>query len=227
MDQTRFILLITLPIVFANRCAIKKSCCVADFTSPLCNNEVCSCDISCRLQGTCCQDYSEFCWRSPPEPCVYSEWEPWSACSTSQDCDIGFQTRQRSVLQTGNFRSHLRCNNSALTESQACGDLDCYRHRIKEIYEANQFARDHFDYWTALYQYQSGQCDHVVPHQTTVCIMCTDESRCGEPVIKKGQFIKLYSNSCSGTWKKRSETFYRKPCHFLLRSADIFAFEKN
>lgn len=216
--------LLFLPCMFAHLCADKKSCCSADFTSPLCSANNCSCEIGCTVHGTCCKDYTDFCLRSPPEPCIYNEWSAWSSCSTSKECDVGFKTRRRDILQTGNFNAHVPCEYSALEETTQCGDIQCYRYQMERISDVNQFARDNFRYSTTVFKYQNGNCDQYIPFETRICIMCTDESRCGDDAVKNGDTLEIYSPTCVGKWKKQSDALYRQKCYHLLRFADVFAF---
>lgn len=216
-----------LPCCFAHFCADKKSCCSADFFSPLCVGDNCSCEISCTAHGSCCNDFNEFCLRSSPEQCIYSNWNAWSSCSTTNDCDVGFKTRQREVLQTGNFNAQMPCEHSALKETMHCGNRRCYRYAMQQVSDVNQFARDNFKYSTTVFKYQNGNCHQFVPFETTICIMCTDESKCGDSVVKQGDTLEIFVPVCTGKWKKVSDAFYRRKCQYYLPFADVYAFDQK
>ena len=210
-------------------CAKKRSCCPADFVHDLCyshSSSTCYCDNACTLHGDCCDDYTKYCLQSRPEPCIYTEWEAWGACSASNTCDIGFKTRRRSVKQFGNFKSSIKCHKSELVETTKCGDLDCFKYNMSRIYDSSAYLENHYYYSAAMYQFKkgSGNCDIFQPEATYGCIMCPNDSKCGENVIKKGDEIDINIDNCKGKWAKRTKSYFRTQC--ISRSFDtkIYAF---
>ncbi len=109
----------------ATKCSRNSSCCSAMFNHELCHiadeKHPCHCDVACRLHGDCCDDYREFCLAGEPVPCKYDAWQEWGPCSTSEACDVGYQTRRRKIAATGNFRSKSPCQHSAMVETKRCG----------------------------------------------------------------------------------------------------------
>jgi hypothetical protein len=208
-------------------CAERKSCCPATFSHELCDvvngGQSCSCHITCRLHGTCCRDYREFCMAGNPVPCEYQPWQQWGSCSTSESCDIGFQTRRREIRQMGNFRSGQSCSYSRMREHRRCGDLACYSYSMATVHNLPQYARDHANFATAVYEFVervSGNCDNVSRH---IYIMCPDDGRCGNKVIGEDQLVDITSGSCVATWKKRTRSVFRRLCT-VLENIPCYAF---
>ena len=227
--KTIVLFAVLLPLCFAS-CAKKKSCCQAGFVHDLCATDSyprCYCDNACLLHGDCCGDYKKYCLQSQPEPCIYTEWGSWGPCSTSHDCDVGFTTRYRDVKQFGNFKTSRKCRQSDLVERKACGDMNCFRYNMSLVYDIAAYFEDinHYYYSTALYQYVkgSGNCKSFTPRYTFACIMCPDDSKCGDYVLKKKDEIDIDYEQCTGTWVKRTKSHFRTQC---MRRAleNVYAF---
>lgn len=226
---TLFLIVILVPCLTA-LCADRKSCCRGTFEHDLCKSDDgtdCRCDSQCMMGGDCCSDYREFCLNGPAVPCMYTPWETWSACSTRSYCDIGYRTRKRSILQTGNENSPHQCNYSDLTETIKCGDLFCHKFHINKIENMIEYKNKQFHFTNAVYQFtktRTGDCNEFEPMSTTVCILCSDEDRCGNKVIKQNDTIDISYNSCFGTWTKITESVYKRTCQYMLPYRRHFAF---
>ena len=212
-------------------CKDRKSCCSVNFQHDLCKyegSETCYCDDQCLMRGDCCSDFRDFCLDGQPEPCIYSLWESWSSCSTVADCDVGFRTRQRHVLQTGTQKSIVRCEQSELQETEKCGDLHCHNFFIDRISNMEEYKSEHFDYTTAVYQFvrnKMGNCNDFESNDLNVCILCTDESRCGNKMIKEDEELDIWYKQCHGTWRKVTRSFYKKTCYNILPFVKHYSFE--
>ncbi|XP_053378491.1 somatomedin-B and thrombospondin type-1 domain-containing protein-like [Mercenaria mercenaria] len=218
-----------LPYSLATLCAERKSCCRNDFPHELCvakDEQHCHCDVACQRYGDCCEDYKQFCVQSPPEPCIYKQWEAWGPCSNNGICDIGYQLRSREVLQMGNFKSKTTCNMTDLVESRQCGDPSCYNYRMTKVFNTAQFQRDHFHFSTAKYRYVRGNCNQF-GLGSYVCVMCPDNSRCGQNVLKTGENVTVHLRKCTGTFLKLTESAYRTQCSTTTPSVQIYAFEMD
>ena len=217
--KTNFIfsslVLLFIPFCQAQLCAEQKSCCSGTFEHDLCvkgDKHKCYCDSKCLLYGDCCKDYREFCLQGSPEPCIYSTWEPWSRCSSNAQCDVGHKTRKREILQTGNSKSNLPCKISDLSETRRCGDLTCHFYHMSRVPIVGEYRRKHFDFSAAFYQFEasdSGNCEEFKPHVTVACILCDNNEKCGEKVLKENDTLKIWHNTCLGVWRKATDSYYK------------------
>lgn len=221
--------IISLPSVTWTSCADRKSCCSSTFTNDMCRQDdektSCNCDVACRLRGDCCNDYQEFCLAGAPVDCRYKPWEQWTPCSTAKACDVGFQTRRRGVIYTGNFRSENGCAYSSMSETRRCGDLSCYTYTMNRVHDVSQYVRDHFRFTSAIYAYvghTSDNCD--IPKSTYICVMCSDDSKCGNSVVSEGEMLEIKNDSCHGTWVKRTSSALDVPCSSATFFAEPYAF---
>lgn len=226
--KTIVLLIVLLPLCFAS-CAKKKSCCPAGFVHNLCYSDTfprCYCDIACLLHSDCCEDYKSYCLQSQPDPCLYTEWEAWGPCSTTKVCDIGYKTRRRDIKQFGNSKSSRKCNQADLVESTACGDVSCFKYNMSIVYDTHEYIANHFYYSTALYQYKrgSGNCKAFTPEATFACIMCPNDSKCGDNVLKKNDEINIDYGQCTGTWLKRTKSYFREQCFRRSSITMVYAF---
>ena len=208
-------------------CSDRKSCCSADFKHDLCVHKrqtTCRCTVDCNVQGDCCPDYKEFCLRSAPEPCIFGPWNSWSGCSTYRKCDVGYQTRNRDVVQTGNFLSATSCNRSSLIETRQCGDLKCYRYSITRVLDIPQYVRDHSPVSSTIFQYQKGNCKNFEGINSDICIMCDNQDKCGNKALKKGQLLQISHDKCVGHWQKVSESRFKPSCDSVSPYMKVYAF---
>lgn len=210
-------------------CATKKSCCQGTFQNDLCEvkgDVTCYCDGKCMFLGDCCSDYRDFCLSGPPVPCSYSPWEQWSRCSTREVCDIGYRTRERRIIQTGNGKSN-RCRYSDLTETKLCGDTLCHNFHMKPITNMIKYKDDHFQFTNAVYQFVSsktGDCSQFEHRWNSICILCSDEGRCGNKVIKSNDTIDIWQDSCLGNWRKTTTSVSRRTCEYIMPYRKHFSF---
>jgi hypothetical protein len=114
-----------------------------------------------------------------------------------------------------------------LVETTRCGDSSCFKYNISRVYDSAAYLEDHYYYSTALYQYKkgSGNCDFFSPEATYACIMCPNDSKCGENVLKKGDVIDIDFKSCRGTWLKGTKSYFQTQC--IRRSFDTMVYAFN
>lgn len=213
----------------AQMCQTKKSCCQYTFDHALCTvndtatQSVCRCSDGCYYSSVgCCKDFNSFCQRGQPESCVYSNWGRWSECSTKKSCDIGYRSRSRYIVQTGNFKSSEQCKLSDLKEYEKCGNFDCYKYTMRPI-EYSKFREDNSRFETAIYKYISGNCDQFLKHETDICIMCSDYSKCSDLVIKKGNEVMIRLDKCTGKWLKLENSYNNRACtHWMFPQSYAF-----
>lgn len=98
----RLLLLLALARLWGSAgagCAEAGRCCPG--RDPLCATKgwrldrvygTCFCDEACTRARDCCYDYTQAC---PAQPCVVSEWSPWSGCA--HQCKPTLRMRRRHV----------------------------------------------------------------------------------------------------------------------------------
>ena len=224
MHSFTFLILVFSFNVFVNcqLCKTKKSCCQYTFDHALCSvtdtetQSTCRCSDGCYYSsGGCCKDFNSYCQRGKPDPCLYSHWGRWSECSTKKACDIGYRSRTRYIIQTGNFKSSEQCNASDLKEHQKCGSLDCYEYKMKPI-QYSEYSENNTHFETAIFKYLSGNCDQFKENETNICIMCSDYSKCSDVVIEKGNELTIRLDNCTGKWVKLEHSSNEKTCPYWI-----------
>ena len=232
MDILHFVVLASITSqCLASYCANKKSCCTGTLEHDLCkvddHTSSCFCDSKCMIRGDCCSDYKTFCLQGKPEPCIYNLWSSWTTCSSQSKCSIGYKTRERTILQTGNERSNQPCNFADLIESSQCGDRSCHTFKMERVTDLSQYEHDHFHFTNAVYTFERNKqsdCDQFKPSITSICILCEDENTCGENIIKENDTIDILYGRCHGIWRKTTSSFYKRTCSYMLPYREHFSF---
>ncbi|ESN95940.1 hypothetical protein HELRODRAFT_185957 [Helobdella robusta] len=80
----------------ANNCRELGKCCEAkDISCKVTpsSGETCYCDVNCKENEDCCEDYDDVCY---PMDCELGDWSQWSECDPG--CGMGRKSRSRPIL---------------------------------------------------------------------------------------------------------------------------------